>query len=166
MAKLNERDGSRSAGKTGEKKRRWLESFVPFRLEMYLSPAWQCCPRPLNRVIERLCIEHMRHGGQNNGELYVAYSQFQEYGVSKKSILRTLELGEKLGFIEVLRDEGVIKGDIRPPNAYRLTFLPAKGKQNPTDEWQTVTKEYAAKLVEEYRAENEIAVKAKRRAAA
>ncbi|MCZ7488518.1 hypothetical protein [Rhizobium rhizogenes] len=166
MGKLNERDGSRSAGKTGEKKRRWLESFVPYRLEMLLSPAWQSCPRPLHKVIERLCIEHLRHGGQNNGHLHVAYTQFKDYGISKKSILSTLELGEKLGFLEVIRGEGVVSGDIRPANTYRLTFVPAKGKHNPTDEWQTVTKEYASRLVEDYRSKNEIAVRAKRKEAA
>lgn len=136
------------------------------RLELLLSPSWQHCPRPLARVIERLCIEHLRHGGQNNGELFVAYTQFQAYGVSKKSILRTLELGEKLGLIQVMREDGVIKGDIRPANGYRLTFVPEKGKPNPTDEWKTVTKPQAEKLIEEYRIESEIAVRVKRKVAA
>ncbi|WP_074061081.1 hypothetical protein [Rhizobium etli] len=166
MAELNLRDKSRTAGRSGEKKRKWMDSFIPRRLEMLISPAWQRAPRPLLRLIERLEIEHLRHGGQNNGELYVSYPQFVAYGMSKKSIRSTLKLGEELGLLQVIREERIIQGDIRPANCYRLTYVPAKGKQNPTDEWKCVTEERAIALVGTYRVLEAKAVKAERRAAA
>ena len=120
------------------KRRAWLTCFVGHRLEMLISAAWQEMPRPLARMIERLEIEHLRHGGFNNGQLYVSYGQFVQYGVSRRMIARTAALGEALGLIEVIRDPDRISGDLRAPNAYRLTFLPAAGKKAPTDEWRSV----------------------------
>lgn len=166
MAVFNPRDNSRTAGRTGEKKKKWLECFIPRRLEMLRSPAWQAVPRPLSRIIERLEIEHLCHGGFNNGELYVSYRQFVEYGVSKKSIRPLLTLGAALGLLEVIQGEGVLRGDIRPENAYRLTYVPAKGKQNPTDEWKAITQQRADQLIAKYRADEVSAGKATKRAAA
>ncbi|AEG51908.1 MULTISPECIES: hypothetical protein [Sinorhizobium] len=165
MTNINLRDHSRTSGRV-EKKQRWLTAFIAHRLEMLLSPAWQNAPRPLAKLIERLEIEHLRHGGQNNGELYVSYAQFAAYGISKRAICRTLKLGEDLGLIEVVRGEGIIRGDIRPENAYRLTFVPAKNRKSPTDEWKQISKERAKDLVTAYRADERQATNTTRRAAA
>ncbi|MDX0542049.1 hypothetical protein GOC91_03320 [Sinorhizobium medicae] len=165
MTSINPRDHSRTSGRA-EKKQRWLQAYIPHRLELLQSPAWQNAPRPLARLIERLEIEHLRHGGQNNGELFVAYSQFVAYGVSKKSICRTLRLGEELGLIEVVRTEGLIRGDLRPPNGYRLTFVPAKNRTAPSDEWRGVSKERAEALVAAYRTEEKRTLNTDQRAVA
>lgn len=130
---------------------KWLTCFVPHRLEMLRSPAWQSMPRPLYKIIERLEIEHLAHGGQENGHLYVPFSQFERYGVSKRRIRRLLELGQDLGLVEVLRDPSATNWDIRPPNAYRLTYVPARSQRLPTDEWRSISKERAATLLERYR---------------
>ena len=103
-------------------------------------------------------------GGYNNGELFVAYPAFVEHGLSRKSIRRTLQLGASLGLLEVIPSNS--NGVIRPANAYRLTYVPAKGKDKPTDEWKTVTLEHAERLVNAYRADEKAAVKATRKAAA
>ncbi|WP_245307549.1 hypothetical protein [Mesorhizobium sp. AA23] len=141
------------------KQRSWLKSFVGHRLEMYLSPAWaEARVGPLRAMLERLEIEHLRHGGYNNGELFVSYGQFVDHGISRKSIKRTQQLAVDLGFLEVTYTEG--DGVIRPPNAYRLTYVPAKGKTTPTDEWKAITKEKARQLVEAFRAADKAAAKA------
>lgn len=165
MTNINPRDHSRTSGRA-EKKQRWLGAFIAHRLEMLQSPAWQKAPRPLAKLIERLEIEHLRHGGKNNGELYVSYAQFAAYGISKRVIFRTLQLGEDLGLIEVIRGEGIIRGDIRPENAYRLTFVPAKNRNSPTDEWKQISKERANELVAFYRADEKQATNTERRAVA
>jgi hypothetical protein len=130
-------------------RRKWLTCFIPHRLELMLSPAWQMAPKPLRRVLERLEIEYLRHGAQNNGQLFVAFSQFTNSGVSKRSIRPTLDLGTALGLLEVARSETV--GDIRAPNAYRLTYVPAKSASAPTDEWKLVTKDRAHSLVAQFK---------------
>lgn len=137
----------RTARRTGEKKRTWLTQWIPHRLEMLLHPAWQKAPRPLKKIIERLEIEHLRHGGFNNGELYVSYLQLVDFGLSKRSIKPVLQLGEDLGLIEVIQRDEAVQGDIRPANAYRLTYVPAKGKENPTDEWKLISSDRVDRLI-------------------
>lgn len=146
-------------------KQRWLTAFITHRLEMLISASWRHAPRPLLRMIERLEIEHLRHGGFENGNLYVSYKQFVLAGISKRSIRPTMELGKALGLMDY-RQEEEPRGDIRPPNAYRLTYVPAKGKNAPTDEWKAITDERAKQLVEQYKAEEKTSAKATGRAAA
>lgn len=143
-------------------KRKWLTSWIPHRLELLLSPAWRHAPRPLKNILERLEIEHLRHGGTRNGELYVAYQQIVEHGVSRRSIRAALALGQKLGLIEVFQEEES-RRDIRPPNRFRLTYVPARGKSAPTDEWKGVSEDRARALVAAFKADDGAAAKAERR---
>jgi hypothetical protein len=115
-------------------------------------------------LLERLEIEHLRHGGMNNGELYVAYSQFVAANISRRKIGSTLDLGVQLGLIEVTRPQEHT-GDLRAPNAYRLTYLPAKSA-HPTDDWKRVTEERAAALVGAYHNGERNEVQNRRRKAA
>ncbi|ESY51587.1 MULTISPECIES: hypothetical protein [unclassified Mesorhizobium] len=143
---------SGTAGAAGSKKRRYLQDgfFIAHRLEMLLSPAWGLAPQPLRKIIERLEIEHLRHGGYENGDLYVTYSQFVAAGISKKTIRPAVTLGEQLGLIQCILDDNP-KGDIRGANKYRLTFVPAKGRREPTDDWKKITVEKAKDFIEQFR---------------
>ena len=123
--------------------------WVAHRLEMRLSAAWKVVPAPLRRILDRLEEEHMRHGGACNGKLFVNYIQFVAAGVSRRNIAAVLCLGEALGLIEIVRGSEV-RGDIREPNQYRLTYL-HKGQAAPTDEWKGVTPERAITAVARYR---------------
>lgn len=130
-------------------RKRWLDCFVPHRLEMLLHPTWQLAPIPLRRMLERLEVEHLRHGGFRNGELFVSFNQFVAASISRRKITAIQDLGEALGLMRVVRSEDA-SGDLRAPNAYRLTYLPAKGAQTPTDEWKTIPEARAAALVEQF----------------
>lgn len=147
------------------KSRRWLTAWVPHRLEMLISPAWQLAPRPLRRLLERLEIEHLRHGGFNNGELFVSFSQFVDAGISRRAVKPTIDLGVGLGLIEVFQDADGHQRDIRPPNAYRLTYVPAKGKTAPTDEWKTLKSETVKLLVAAFKDEGAPISEAERKVA-
>lgn len=131
-------------------KQKWLTTWVPHRLEMLVSPAWRARPIAVMRIIERLEEEHLRHGGTQNGKLYVSFLQFQSAGVSKRVIKPALECAAALGLVEIVK-EGEARGDVRPPNAYRLTFLPV-GKAIPTDEWKRVKAEKAEAVATVFRA--------------
>jgi hypothetical protein len=129
---------------------KWLDcAWVAHRLDLVQSPSWRLAPIPLRRLLDRLEIEHMRHGGKLNGHLFVAYSQFEFAGMSRRKISAALTLGERLGLVEVIRANEP-KGDLRAPNSYRLTYLPAKGAERPGDEWKRITEDRAAALVEAY----------------
>lgn len=101
-----------------------------------MSAAWKARPVPLWRILERLEEEHMRHGGQENGNLFVSYKQFVDAGVSKKTIRQMIDVGVALGLLEVMDNSNKWRGDVRPPASYRLTYIPAKGAKVPTDEWK------------------------------
>lgn len=149
------------------RKQSWLTAWVAHRLELLISPPWQLAPRPLRRMLERLEIEHLRHGGQNNGELFVSYGQFVKAGISRRMIKPVQRLGVDLGLIEVTQDAQLGEGsDIRPPNAYRLTYVPAKGKKAPTDEWKSITEDRAITMIEAFKAADKTSAKATKREAA
>ena len=120
--------------------------FIQLRLELMVSPAWEARTIPLMRILERLAIEHMRHAGQRNGQLYVSYGQFVDAGVSRRAINPALALGEKLGLLKVIRPTGRIGGQLREPNAYHLTYLPSPDGRV-TDEWKKVTQQSAKAAV-------------------
>ncbi|RWL47203.1 MAG: hypothetical protein EOR60_09570 [Mesorhizobium sp.] len=131
------------------RKRAWLTAWVPHRLELFISPPWRLAPVPLRRMLERLEIEHMRHGGMNNGQLFVSFGQFQAANISRRKIAATLELGSALGLVETIRTDQPA-GDLRGPNSYRLTYVPAKGCTARTDEWKRIDEERATRLIEAF----------------
>jgi len=130
---------------------KWLEcAWVAHRLELVQSPSWRLAPVPLRRLIDRLEIEHMRHAGQLNGQLFVSFGQLELAGISRRSILGVLQLGAELGLVETIRQANPL-GDIRSPNSYRLAYLPAKGKSSPTDEWKLVGEGQVVAAIDTFR---------------
>lgn len=125
----------------------WLVgSFVPHRLKMLESPAWKARTVPLMRILERLEVEYLRNGGRTNGSLFVSYGQFEAEGISRRAIRPAIRLGDALGLLEANPLARKTDGNIRPPNAYRLTYLPT-ARKGPTDEWNRVSKVQAEKHV-------------------
>jgi len=124
-----------------EKTRQWKdEPFVQLGLSFFNSPAWRALTSCAQRVFYRLLIEHMDHAGKENGRLPCTYSDFERYGIRRKSISKALDELEALGFVQIVR-----KGHLRPegesgaPSLYRLncyhTFRP-DGVDEATDEWR------------------------------
>lgn len=91
----------------------------------------------------------MRHGGMNNGELFVSFGQFEAANISRRKITATQTLGAILGLMETIRPQEP-SGDLRGPNAYRLTYVPAKGCAAPTDEWKKVDEDRATKMIDAF----------------
>jgi hypothetical protein len=111
--------------------------WIPHRHDMLVSPSWRHRPRPLVRLLERLEVEHLRHGGAENGSLRVSWAQFVECGISKRVIRATVEAGDRLGLLAVWQPNEMV-GNLRAPAEYRLTYVPAKRQAAPTDEWRSV----------------------------
>ena len=145
-------------------KKKWLDCFVPHRLEMMLHPTWRLAPVPLRRMLERIEVEHLRHGGFKNGELYVSWNQFVIASISRRKITPLNDLGEALGLLKVIRAEDATY-DLRAPNAYRLTYLPSAKNAAPTDEWKSVTEDRVKALVKAFRELERGSPKARARAA-
>jgi len=95
------------------------------------------------RMLDRLEIEDMSHGGYENGNLIVTYKQFVSAGIRRQSIPKSIEELENLGWIEVQR--GGIRGFARSwPHRYRLTHRRTRVRPNfgnpyfidATNEWR------------------------------
>ena len=90
--------------KDRQKARQWRdEPFIQLGLSFFISPAWKVLSPNAKEIFYRLLIEHMDHGGRENGKIPCTYSDFEKYGVRRKSISKALDGLEALGFIEIVR---------------------------------------------------------------
>jgi hypothetical protein len=75
------------------------EPFVWTTLARLKSPAHRALSLGARKIIDRVAIEHMNHGGGQNGSLVVTYNDFEAYGIRRRSLLQFLEEAIALGFI-------------------------------------------------------------------
>jgi hypothetical protein len=144
--------------------------FVAHRLEMVTSPAYRALSLSGHRVLARIEIEHMHHGGVENGKLPVTFDNFEAYGISEKSVAPALREVQALGFVRITERGRPSKSDFgRHPNQFELTYLngAAPHFDAPTDDWkQHRTLEDAKRIAEEARAakDKSAVAKSKKRA--
>jgi hypothetical protein len=125
--------------------------WVPRSRTMMESPAYQVLSRAAHQVLSRIEIEHMNHGGYENGKLPVTYEQFVEYRLHRRSIAPALRELEAVGLVEVTERGKSGNGEWHRPNLFRLTYLNV-GRADPTDEWRHIkTVADARSLVKEAR---------------
>ncbi len=77
------------------------------------------------KALDRIEIEHMNHGGADNGRLPVTYRDFEAWGIRRHSIASAIRELDALGFIEITRHGYGGNAETRAPNLYRLTYRPA-----------------------------------------
>jgi hypothetical protein len=106
-------------------------AFIMTRLVMLDSPAFWALKPIEARILNVIEIEHMRHGGVENGRLIVTRRQFEKRGIPIKAIASGLRALEALGFIQITRGAAGI-GDHAQAHRFRLTYV----QPNPTDEWR------------------------------
>ena len=95
--------------------------------------------RAAHMVLARIEIEHMHHGGKENGHLPVTYEDFVRYGIHRHAIAPAIRELQMLGFIEITARGRAGNREFRSPNRYRLTYCPAKGEPGDgTHEWRWV----------------------------
>lgn len=86
--------------------------------------------RVLSRVahlaLTRLEVEHMDHGGAENGKLPTTYQQFEEWGIHPRFVASALRELQGLGIVEITRHGYAGAADKRSPSLYRLTYLTAR----------------------------------------
>ena len=106
-------------------------AFIMTRLVTLDSVAYWAL-KPIERTILNVIeIEHMRHGGAENGRLIVTRRQFEKRGIHKDAIAPGLRALEALGFIEIEHGAAGV-GDQAQAHRFRLTYV----QPNPTDEWR------------------------------
>jgi hypothetical protein len=113
-----------------------LRNYVRLRGEMLESPARAALTLSARKILDRLEIELLRHGGKDNGALIVTYEDFKRHGIHHNAIGPALRELEALGFIEIVRRGFAGNADQRQPHMFRLTYLPTDSSKGPTDEWK------------------------------
>ena len=104
------------------------------------SVAWRHLPDTARRVLDRLELEHMRHGGAENGHLICTYSDFVQSGIRRASISLAIRQAVALGFVEVTETGGRSISGFRSPSRYRLTYVNGTGRSPVwTDEWTRIS---------------------------
>lgn len=114
--------------------------------EMLESEAWRAMTLPARRVVDRLIIEHMSHGGTLNGELPCTYDDFQRFGVSRKSISAAIRVAVALGCIDLVVRGHLNHGAADRPSLYGLTWLPRSDNTPPSNRWKSIKDRADAKL--------------------
>jgi hypothetical protein len=94
------------------------EPWVWLTRELLSSAAWQAMRINERRILDRLMLEHMAHGGVENGKLRVSHRQFIKYGVTKNEVATS---------IRGLQQRGLICVTVAEPdgNDPRLLHVPA-----------------------------------------
>src|SRR5258708_6741679 len=114
--------------------------FVPHRIAMLESAAWRTLSFTARRILDRIEIEHGRHGGVENGKLPVTYDDFAEFGIRRKAISSGLFELVTLGFLEITEKGRMAAAEFHVPSKYRLTYIfTRKPDGPPTDEWSKFT---------------------------
>jgi hypothetical protein len=115
------------------------EPFFMHRLSMLESPAFRVLTRAARMILDRIEIEHMHHGGGENGHLTVTYDDFERYGMHRHTIGPGLRELAALGFIEITERGYAGNREFRSPSKYRLTYTRAKNSDGTgTHEWRFV----------------------------
>src|SRR5439155_8307807 len=117
--------------------------FIVHRADMRRAPAWRALSNNALRALLRLELEHLNHGGRDNGRLPVSYDDFQRSGIRRQSVAAAINELVVFGFIVITEVGRRGSADVRRPSIYRLTYLRTfeNGEwQLPTDDWERIPK--------------------------
>lgn len=114
------------------------EAFVGEPMSLLESPAYRALNFPALKILGFLKLEHVRHGGAENGRLLAPYRQLEALSISARHVKPALAMLEALGIIRVTSDGSRMGGR---PNAakYALTWLPTCDGALPTADYRRVT---------------------------
>jgi hypothetical protein len=99
--------------------------FVSRPRQLVESSAMRVLSLAAHQALMRIEVEHMSHGGKENGKLPVTYRQLEEWGVRRHSVASGVRELVALGIIEITRRGYSGAADMRAPSLYRLTYLQA-----------------------------------------
>jgi hypothetical protein len=108
---------------------------------MLHSIAYQSLGIAARRVLDFLIVEHLNHGGKENGRLGATYLQLERFGVTKRDIAKAFAELFETGFVR-LTAQGLRQAGGGEPSRYALTWLPtlmgSPEQVDATDDWREV----------------------------
>lgn len=124
------------------------QSWIWLTREMIESPAWRSLSELALKCLFRLAIEHMSHGGTENGRLHVTFDQFADNGIRRRSVSRAIQELIRFGWINRTAAGGGKHAAGRKPAAYALTWLPI-GEISATNDWKSISADGAAAITKD-----------------
>lgn len=112
------------------------EPWVWLSAALLASPAWRSMSVNARRALDRLMLEHMAHGGKENGKLQVTHRDFIEAGVSRDFVADAIDELEHLRLIRIT-SRGRGGTGITHANRFLLTWMPEKGSRFCDDPWKS-----------------------------
>jgi hypothetical protein len=106
------------------------DQFVMLPRELLESTAWRGRSVNAGRVIEFLMLEHMRHGGRENGNLKAPQRQLVAFGIGAQYVAGGINEVEQRRIVKAHRHGQ------RVATTYELTWLPLHDGSAPSDEWR------------------------------
>jgi hypothetical protein len=131
-------------------KRKIDGQYVPHLRELIESPAWRVLSLSARRVLDRIEIEYLRHGGKDNGRLPVTFENFMAYGIDRHAIAPAMRELDDLGIAKITQHGRAGNAEFRRPNHFRLTYLSGPGEAAATHEWRGFTTAEAAKAASSF----------------
>jgi hypothetical protein len=99
--------------------------FIARPRQLIDSPVLWVLSLAAHRALIRIELEHMAHGGSENGKLPVTYKDLERCGIHPNAIAPALRELEALGIIETTRRGYGGAAEVREPSLYRLTYVMA-----------------------------------------
>jgi hypothetical protein len=96
---------------------------------------------PARSVLDFLELEHLRNAGFENGYLAAPYRQIQATGMSKRDVPKAIQMLKAFGFI-ARTDVNMRLAGRKNIARYRLTYLPDRSGNMPTDEWRNIERKH------------------------
>lgn len=137
--------------------------FFAYTLELMTSPAFHGLRIPARKIFDFIVIEHMRQGGAENGNLAAPYRQLVEFGISERDISKSINMLIAFGLIRRtdIKDESQFTAGRRAMARYRLTMIPDKWGNLPSDEWTKISLADVLAFEEEEKRQSELKKKRK-----
>jgi len=107
------------------------EPWVWITRKLFESDAWRSQSINCRRFLDFLMLEHMGHGGKENGNLRAPHRQLEAFGVGARHITAAIREAEELGLVDCHR------GGMRVATRYTLTWLPLHDGAPISDRWRT-----------------------------
>ncbi len=115
----------------------WNGPWTSIGQELLESYAWRALSDVGRKVVDRVVLEHIWHGGNTNGELAISYRQFVSYGIRKSSISLGIAEARALGLLERpdpgRKSYGLFKG---ASAVYSLTWFGRRDGTAPANTWK------------------------------
>lgn len=114
------------------------EGFVWFTRQIMRSSAFRAMSLNARKLVDRVLIEHMDHGGAQNGELIVTYADLVDWGIRRNSIPPAIAEVVALGILEHRPGRASHIAGKGHPQVFRISWLPT-GDEPPSTKWCAFT---------------------------